>query len=272
VLVTTTIIESGLDIPNANTLIVDRADMIGLADLHQLRGRVGRGTHRAHAIFLLPKGERMVTEVAEKRLRTIEEHSGLGAGFRIALKDLEIRGAGNVLGSEQSGYIADVGYELYCRLLEDAVKELRNEKVTVPTDTFIDLDLEAFFPDEYAGDRALKLGFYRRIAAASSPDALAEMRAEIVDRCGPLPPPAELLFEIARLRVIGQDHGIARFALETGGVLQMTLLNLDLALPFLRSRLKKSLRQPEPLIALVAEPVRPPSARAALETYLRLLG
>jgi transcription-repair coupling factor (superfamily II helicase) len=271
VLVATTIIESGLDIPNANTLVVDRADMIGLADLHQLRGRVGRGMHRAHALFLLPPEGVVVNEVSEKRLRTIEEHSGLGAGFRIALKDLELRGAGNILGSEQSGYIADVGYELYCRLLEDAVKELRRERVAAPTDTYVDINVEAYLPDAYAGDGALKLGFYRRIAAAMSEDSLDALREEIVDRCGPLPESAERLFDVARLRIIGQDHGIGRFAMETGGVLQMTLLDADRALPFLRRRLRASLRQPEAHLAIVAEPVRPARGREALRAFLELL-
>ena len=272
VLVATTIIESGLDIPNANTLIVDRADMIGLADLHQLRGRVGRGMHKAYALFLLPKAARVVSEVAEKRLRTIEEHSGLGAGFRIALKDLEIRGAGNILGAEQSGYIADVGYELYCRLLENAVKELRSEKVTAATDTYVDLNLQAYLPDDFAGDIALKLGFYRRIAAASTAAVVAALREELVDRCGPLPEAAARIFDVARLRVIGQEHGIARFAMETGGVLQMTLLDPERALAFLRRRLRGSLRQPEERLVVVAEPVEPATPEQALAAFLRLLG
>ncbi|MHC4958071.1 MAG: transcription-repair coupling factor [Planctomycetota bacterium] len=271
VLVATTIIESGLDIPNANTLIVDRADMIGLADLHQLRGRVGRGLHKGHALFLLPPENIRVNEVAEKRLRTIEEHSGLGAGFRIALKDLEIRGAGNILGAEQSGYIGDVGYELYCRLLEDAVKQLRNERVVVPTDTYVDLNVAALLPDEYAGEAALKLGFYRRIAAASSLADLDLLRDELADRCGALPEPAQRLFDVARLRVIGQDHAIARFGLETGGVLQMTIADADKAVPFLRARLGSALRLPEQNIAIHADPVRPPTGRAALARYLELL-
>ncbi|MEM8884524.1 MAG: transcription-repair coupling factor [Planctomycetota bacterium] len=270
VLIATTIVESGLDIPNANTLIVDRADMIGLADLHQLRGRVGRGTHRAHALFLLP-GDKIVSEVAEKRLRTIEEHSGLGAGFRIALKDLEIRGAGNILGSEQSGYIADVGYELYCRLLENAARELRKEKVTDATDTFVDLDVGARFPDGYGGDTALRLGFYRRIAAAQTPDALATLRTEIVDRCGPLPEESALLFDVARLRILGQDHGLSRFALETGGVLQIAYFDKDRALPFLRQRLGRSLRLPQEGLAVVGETVDPPTPRAALAAFLKRL-
>jgi transcription-repair coupling factor (superfamily II helicase) len=271
VLVATTIIESGLDIPNANTLIVDRADRIGLADLHQLRGRVGRGAHRGHALFLLPPGERVVQEVAEKRLRTIEEHSGLGAGFRIALKDLEIRGAGNILGAEQSGYIADVGYELYCRLLEGAVRELRNEKVVAPTDTFVDLAVEAGLPDDYVGDRALKLGLYRRIAALHGRGELDALRTELADRCGPLPDAAERLFAIARLRILGQDRGIARFAMETGGVLQMTIGDAALAIPFLKEKLGRSLRRPDDRIAIVAEPVRPAEAARALARFLELL-
>ncbi len=271
VLVATTIIESGLDIPNANTLIVDRADQIGLADLHQLRGRVGRGAHKAHALFLLPKGEKVVPEIAEKRLRTIEEHSGLGAGFRIALKDLEIRGAGNILGAEQSGYIADVGYELYCKLLEDAVKELRNEKVVEATDTYVDLAVDAFLPADYAGDEALRLGLYRRIATAADRASLEALAEEVVDRCGPLPAPAALLFDVARLRILGQDHGILRFALEKNGVLQMALLDERKAVPFLRSRLGASLRLPEEGVAILAEPLRPPDPRRALGEFLRRL-
>jgi transcription-repair coupling factor (superfamily II helicase) len=272
VLVATTIVESGLDIPNANTLIVDRAHRIGLADLHQLRGRVGRGRHRGHALFLLPPEHKVVDEVAERRLRTIEEHAGLGAGFRIALKDLEIRGAGNLLGAEQSGYIADVGYELYCRLLEDAVKELRHERVTEPTDTYVDLHVDAGLPDGYAGDESLKLGFYRRIAAAGEVADLEGLRSEIEDRCGPLPEAAARLFDVARLRVIGQEHGIGRFAMERGGTLQMTVLDPARAVPFLERRLGRSLRFPEERLAIVAEPVRPAEPSRALARFLELLG
>ncbi|MGQ0612723.1 MAG: transcription-repair coupling factor [Planctomycetaceae bacterium] len=271
VLIATTIIESGLDIPNANTLIVDRAEWIGLADLHQLRGRVGRGRHKAFALFLLPPGRNAVGEVAEKRLRAIEEHSELGAGFRIALKDLEIRGAGNVLGAEQSGHIAEVGYELFCRLLEDAVKELRRERVVEATDTFVDLDVEAYLPLEYAGDPALKLGLTRRIAGASSRGDLAALEAELVDRCGEPPPPARALLDVARLRIVGQEHGIARFSLEKGGVLQMALREPARALPFLRKHLGASLRLPQEGLAVVAEPVLPPTATRALEVCLARL-
>ncbi len=271
VLVATTIIESGLDIPNANTLIVDRAHRIGLADLHQLRGRVGRGRHRGHALFLLPEEHKVVDEVAERRLRTIEEHAGLGSGFRIALKDLEIRGAGNLLGAEQSGYIADVGYELYCRLLEDAVKELRMERVTEATDTYVDLHVAAGLPDDYAGDESLKLGFYRRIASVATASDLDGLRAEIEDRCGSLPESGKRLFDVARLRILGQEHGVARFSMERDGTLQMTVADPGRALPFLRGKLGRSLRQPRDGLAIVAEPVRPASPERALARFLDLL-
>jgi len=271
VLIATTIVESGLDIPNANTLIVDRAHRIGLADLHQLRGRVGRGRHRAHALFLLPEERKVVDEVAERRLRTIEEHAGLGAGFRIALKDLEIRGAGNLLGAEQSGYIADVGYELYCRLLEDAVKELRKERVTEATDTYVDLHVAAGMDDGYVGDPSLKLGFYRRIASVATAEELDGLRAEIEDRCGPLPETGQRLFDVARLRILGQEHGIARFSMEKGGTLQMAILDPARALPFLRSKLGRSLRLPQEGLAIVAEPVKPAGPSRALARFLELL-
>ncbi|HEX5139027.1 MAG TPA: transcription-repair coupling factor [Planctomycetota bacterium] len=270
VLVATTIVESGLDIPNANTLIVDRAHRIGLADLHQLRGRVGRGRHRGHALFLLPEEHKVTDEVAERRLRTIEEHAGLGSGFRIALKDLEIRGAGNLLGAEQSGYIADVGYELYCRLLEDAVKELRRERVTEATDTYVDLHVAAGLSDEYAGDPSLKLGFYRRIASVATLEDLEGLRAELEDRCGSLPEGGQRLFDVARLRIVGQEHGIARFSMERDGTLQMSIGDPSRALPFLREKLGRSLRQPKDGLAIVAEPVKPAEPSLALARFLAL--
>ncbi len=271
-LVTTTIIESGLDIPNANTIIVDRADRIGLADLHQLRGRVGRGSHRAFALFMVPEDPRFVADPATRRLHAIEEHSQLGAGFRIAMKDLEIRGAGNILGAEQSGFIADVGYELYCRLLEDAVRELKEERAPPHGETYVDLDIDAHLPDEYAGDPALKLGLYRRIASAGTHETLQHIAAELRDRCGPPPAPVQLLFDVARLRVLGQEHGIGRFALETGGVLQMGLNDPERALPFLRRRAGRSLRLPEERVAILADAVDPPDPVRALRVFLDLLG
>ena len=213
VLVCTTIIESGLDIPNANTILINEADMFGLADLHQLRGRVGRYKHRAYAYLLLPT-DRPVTPAAEKRLKAIEEFSDLGGGFRIALRDLEIRGAGNILGPEQSGHLAAVGYDLYCRLMERAVRELRNEPVVEPAEVAVALGLEAYIPETYVGDPAHRIDLYRKLHRASSSDDLAAIRDEMRDRFGPLPSPVEALLAETRLRQAAQRLHIRAIAIE----------------------------------------------------------
>ncbi|MEN8150078.1 MAG: transcription-repair coupling factor [Planctomycetota bacterium] len=200
VLVTTTIIESGLDIPNANTMYLDRADRFGLAEMHQLRGRVGRYRHRAYCYLIVPK--RRVSNVAEKRIRAVEEFQELGAGFRIAMRDLEIRGAGNILGSQQSGHIAAVGYELFCQLLEDAVHELKEREPVERTDPFIELDIGARLDDEYVPDAKLKIEVYRRLARAKTEEELPGIVEGIEDRFGPMPREAALLVEIARLRIL----------------------------------------------------------------------
>jgi transcription-repair coupling factor (superfamily II helicase) len=221
VLVATTIIESGLDIPRANTLIVNRADRFGLADLHQLRGRVGRTRERAYAYFLLPENTQL-SDIAAKRLRAIEEFDELGAGFRIAMRDLEIRGAGNVLGAEQSGHIANVGYDLYCRLLKRAVEEMRGEaEIKAEIDLEHDLDLEAgelellldvaaFVPDNYVDDVALKIECYRKLSGAVAEDELLALRDELRDRYGPLPDVLATLFDLRRLRVRAASLGVER--------------------------------------------------------------
>ena len=208
VLACTTIIESGLDIPNVNTIIIDRADMFGLAELHQLRGRVGRYKHRAYAHLLLPT-DRPVTPVAEKRLKAIEEFAELGAGFRIAMRDLEIRGAGNILGSQQSGHLAAVGYDMYCRLLERAVRELKNEPLQEPTDVSIAVGLDAFLPDGFVSDPAQRIDLYRRIHRMQDTLELDALREEIRDRFGPLPQEAENLLAEARLRQLAQQVGVS---------------------------------------------------------------
>ena len=220
VLVATTLIENGLDIKRANTLIVDRADRYGLAEMHQLRGRVGRSDARAYAYFLLPpRGQ--VSDVARRRLRAIEEHTDLGAGFRIALRDLEIRGAGNVLGAEQSGHIASVGYDLYCRLLKRAVAELKAGQQGKPLDLERDLDLEAtevevvldvpaYVPDAYVEDVALKIECYRKLAQAQEEVELARLREELRDRYGPLPEVFENLFRLRTLRIRAAGHGVLK--------------------------------------------------------------
>src|SRR5204863_6049940 len=201
VLVCTTIIESGLAIPNANTIVIDRADTLGLAQLYQLRGRVGRSSRRAYAYLLYRRRERLSDE-ARKRLQAIFNASELGAGFQIALADLEIRGAGNILGAEQSGHMAAVGFDLYSRLLAEAVEEKKatldgREPVVERPQAVLDLPLEAHLPDDYVPDEAQKLKLYRRLARARNMGDVAAFRQEVVDRFGPMPPAVVRLVEVA---------------------------------------------------------------------------
>jgi transcription-repair coupling factor (superfamily II helicase) len=207
VLVSTMIIESGLDIPSVNTLIVDRADALGLAQLYQLRGRVGRSAHRAFAYLLVPS-RRVLTEDAEKRLRVIEEFDELGAGFKVALKDLEIRGAGNMLGPEQSGFIIGLGFDLYVKLLEEAVVAIRGEALAAPPEPRLLTDWSAYLPDDYVPDEHEKLTLYRRLADTSSLEALDDLTLEMLDRFGQLPPAAVALFELRRLRILGRGGAV----------------------------------------------------------------
>ncbi|MEN6423931.1 MAG: transcription-repair coupling factor, partial [Phycisphaerales bacterium] len=214
VLVCTTIIESGLDIPNANTIFINDADRFGLAELHQLRGRVGRYKHRAYAYMLMPN-TRPVSPIAAKRLKAIEEYSHLGAGFRIALRDLEIRGAGNILGPEQSGHIQMVGYQMYCEMLADAVRELKHEKVEpLPTAT-IDLGVPIFIPKNYIPMDRHRMDAYRKIAVARSGDDLKQIEAELIDVYGPLPAEARLLLDIGELRIAASKWDIRTIVVQT---------------------------------------------------------
>ena len=220
VLVCTTIIESGLDIPNANTIVIDRADTLGLAQLYQLRGRVGRSSRRAYAYLLYRRRERM-SEEARKRLQAIFNASELGAGFQIALSDLEIRGAGNILGGEQSGHMAAVGFDLYSRLLAEAVEERKADHehrapVLVAPQAVIDLPLEAHLPDDYVPEEAQKLELYRRLARARTPGDVAAFRQEVIDRFGPMPIPVLRLAEVAELRLAAEAVGIASMSREDG--------------------------------------------------------
>jgi len=207
VLVCTTIIESGLDIPNANTILIDEADRFGLAQLHQLRGRVGRYKHRAYAYMLMPS-TRSVTPVSAKRLKAIEEYSHLGAGFRIALRDLEIRGAGNILGPEQSGHIQVVGYQMYCQLLADAVKKLRNEPVEKVVLANVDLGFEAYIPKNYISISRYRMDAYRKIVVAQSQTDLDQINNELKDVYGPIPDEVKMLLEQSMIRLIAGKVGI----------------------------------------------------------------
>ncbi|MCC6426584.1 MAG: transcription-repair coupling factor [Phycisphaerales bacterium] len=201
ILVSTTIIESGLDVPTANTMIINDADRFGLADLHQLRGRVGRSKHRAYCYLLLPN-ERTVKEVAQKRLKAIEQFSMLGAGFKIAMRDLEIRGAGNILGAEQSGHIAAVGYEMYCRLLETAVHDLKNQKKPDPPSAVsVEIGIAGVIPKPYIPSDMRRLEAYRRTAMASTQVELAKVREDLTEAYGAPPTPVERMLELAEVRI-----------------------------------------------------------------------
>jgi transcription-repair coupling factor (superfamily II helicase) len=218
VLVCTTIIESGLDIPNANTIVIDRADALGLAQLYQLRGRVGRSSRRAYA-YLLYRRRGMLSDVARKRLQAIFNASELGAGFQIALSDLEIRGAGNILGGEQHGHLTAVGFDLYTRLLAEAVEEQRavvevRAPVRPKPQTVIDLPIDAYLPDDYVGEEPQKLELYRRLGKAGTEGEVGSIRAELIDRFGALPAAVERLLEVARLRITAENAGVMSLARE----------------------------------------------------------
>ena len=209
VLVCTAIIGSGLDIPTANTIIIDRADTFGLSDLYQLRGRVGRGNTQAYSYFLIP-GEDLITDDAKKRLRAIQEMSYLGAGFRLALKDLEIRGAGNMLGPEQSGYISGVGFDMYMEMLEKAVAELKGEEIKEEIEPQIRLRLSAFIPEDYIPDITLRLSIYKRISSAKTIDALSEIEDDIRDRFGIIPGETGNLLHVMRTKILARTLNISK--------------------------------------------------------------
>lgn len=232
ILVCTTIVETGLDISNANTLIVERADTFGLSQLHQLRGRVGRSRERGYAYFLYPP-EVPLTETAYDRLATIAQNNELGAGMAVALKDLEIRGAGNVLGAEQSGHVAGVGFDLYVRLVGEAVEAYRaaaDGKTVVapeePKDVRIDLPIDAHLPPDYIGSDRLRLEGYRRLASAADDAAVDSVVEELVDRYGPLPEPAQRLVAVARLRLLLKQYGITEVSSASESTLRLSPLQL----------------------------------------------
>ncbi|MCX7621421.1 MAG: transcription-repair coupling factor [Acidimicrobiales bacterium] len=215
VLVCTTIIESGIDMPTVNTLVVDRADLLGLGQLHQLRGRVGRSGQRAYAYLFFPP-DRALTEEAYDRLKTIAESTELGSGFKIAMRDLEIRGAGNLLGNAQAGHIAAVGYDLYCQMVNEAVAELKGEPVREPAEIKIELPLDANIPKDYIAREEQRLEAYRRLAAVTTGADVEDIRLEWVDRYGPVPAPAEALLAVARLRAECVRTGVREVVVTRG--------------------------------------------------------
>jgi transcription-repair coupling factor (superfamily II helicase) len=234
VLISTTIIESGLDIPNANTIIIDRADRFGLADLYQLRGRVGRAQHKAYAYLMLPR-ELIGVGAARRRINAIKQYSGLGAGFRIAMRDLEIRGAGNILGTAQSGHITNVGFELYCQLLHDAIEKLKGKKAKGRAEAVLRLDFvatnesefvtageakaPAFIAADYIPQPHLRIQAYKKLAAASNPEELSKLQTEWRDRFGPLPEPVSNLLWLTEIKLVAGKARVARVEVKENKVM-----------------------------------------------------
>jgi transcription-repair coupling factor (superfamily II helicase) len=281
VLVCTSIIESGLDMPNVNTIIINRADQFGLAELYQLRGRVGRGAVRAYA-YLLYNRHQQLTEIAHKRLKAILEASELGAGFRIAMEDLEIRGAGELLGARQHGHIAAVGFDLYCRLLAQAVRELHREEpkrligeeaaylAPLETGVQINLPLAVYLPEDYVPDNTLRLRLYRRLAGLMTLPEVDVMAQELVDRFGPLPPPAENLMYQLRLKILAMEAGAQAITTEEGQICVRAESLEDLDRPGLQRRLGPHVRVTRRQVWMPLHP-REEVWRAELEKVLRTM-
>jgi transcription-repair coupling factor (superfamily II helicase) len=213
VLVCTNIIETGLDVPTANTILINRADRFGLADLHQLRGRVGRSAHRAYA-YLLLSPKHPLTEVAARRLKAIEQYSDLGSGFQIAMRDLEIRGAGNILGPEQSGHIEAVGYEMYCQLLEQAVRRLKKDDRDPWRPVSLDLGITATIPRAYIASERQRMEVYKRLATGHTPDDVRSLESDLRDAFGELPEDVRTLLALAEIRVRAAAYGVRSIMLK----------------------------------------------------------
>jgi transcription-repair coupling factor (superfamily II helicase) len=215
ILVCTTIIENGIDIPNANTIIVENCDKLGLSQLYQLRGRVGRSDRQAFAYFLV-KNFRMVKDDSMKRLKALEQYTDLGSGFQLAMRDLELRGAGNLLGTDQSGSISAVGFELYCQLLKEEIKRLKNEKSESETavETKIRIKLHGYFPSDYVSDTSLQIMLYQKCTSAKTIDELNDFQSELVDRFGALPEPVVELLLFMGIKILAGNLGVKELVCE----------------------------------------------------------
>lgn len=233
-MVCTAIIESGLDIPSANTIIINRADLFGLSELYQLRGRVGRSGHQAYAYLLVP-GEESLTGDAKKRIKAIQELTELGAGFKLAIKDLEIRGSGNLLGKSQSGHISSVGFELYSHMLEDAVKKMRGEQVAEDINPVLNLQMSAFIPENYIESSSQRLSFYKRLASVKEEAALLLLKEEMVDRYGMLPPQVENLFRVMDVKIIAVASKVEKIEKGEAGIFFTVYKNSNINAEIIKS-------------------------------------
>ncbi len=269
VLVSTNIIESGIDIPSVNTIFINRAERFGLADLHQLRGRVGRSKHRAYC-YLLLSPKHPVKDAAARRLKAIEQYSELGAGFQIAMRDLEIRGAGNILGPEQSGHIEAVGYEMYCRLLEQAVRRMRNEPAELWRPVNLELGITASIPRAYVRSQRQRMEVYKRLASARTVDDVGVLRDDLRDAFGPVPDDVDTLLALAEIRVLAQPWGIRSIVLDPPDVI-FAIDDLEKAQPLFAEG-PGSPRLPDPRTVHWRLPKRylePPTLLAILRKQLR---
>ena len=217
VLLCTTIIESGLDVPSANTLIVYDAERFGLSQLYQLRGRVGRSSRQAYAYFTV-RTDHILSETAQQRLEAIREFTEFGAGFRIAMRDLEIRGAGNILGPEQHGHLATVGYDMYCKLMEETLNEVQGIRDVRELETRVDLRVDAFLPSDYVADEKQRMEMYKRIASIRTDEDRADITDELIDRYGDLPLQAETLLDVSQLRALCNRAGISQVSFGRDGL------------------------------------------------------
>ena len=258
VLVSTTIIETGLDISNVNTMIIHDSDQMGLSQLYQLRGRVGRSNRTSYA-FLMYRRNKMLKEVAEKRLHAIREFTEMGSGFKIAMRDLEIRGAGNLLGAEQSGHMESVGYDLYCKMLAEAVKEAKGIAPAEAFETTIDLNVSAYIPDSYISNEALKLDTYKRIAAIENKEEYEDMTEELTDRFGEPPKNVQNLLAVAELKALAHCAYVTELK-QMGDSVRVTLqqhAKIDVArIPELLQKYRDELKFQMESLAFVYTPRR----------------
>ena len=218
VLVCTTILESGIDIPNANTIIVENADRLGLAQLYQIRGRVGRADKQAYA-YITYRRDKMLSEEADKRLKAIKEFTEFGSGFKIAMRDLEIRGAGSLLGEMQHGHMDQVGYDMYCKILDEVIKELKGIPVEEELDVQIDINISSYIPDEFIDNSSQKIEIYQNIALCKSEEDIQNVVDEIIDRYGHMPEEIENLLEITRIKNLCKEIGIVKVSQKRDGVI-----------------------------------------------------
>jgi len=271
VLVCTTIIESGIDMPTVNTLVVERADLLGLGQMHQLRGRVGRSGSRAYAYLFHPE-DRVLTAEAYERLKTIGEATELGSGFKIAMRDLEIRGAGNLLGESQSGHIAAVGYDLYCQMVTEAVAEMKGEPVKQPSEIKLDVPTDAHLPADYVAKEELRLEAYRRLADVTTQADVDDIRTEWEDRFGPVPDPAEALLNVGRLRAECHRLGIVDMQItgtkRDGGQARLSPIDLKLSSSMRLKRMSKGAIHKEDQRQLVVPIPRGQDPAAFLVAFL----